>query len=57
MGPWDAEPERNPQTGLPYSFTEMPIARHLQQWRDGPRRMLVQSRYAALLVSLHGSRL
>jgi Protein of unknown function (DUF3891) len=57
MGPWDAEPERNPRTGLPYSFTEMPIDRHLQQWRDGPRRLRVQSRYAALLASLHGSRL
>jgi uncharacterized protein DUF3891 len=57
MGPWDADPERNPHTGLPYSFTEMPIARHLQQWRDGPRRLLVQSRYASLLVSMHGSRL
>jgi hypothetical protein len=57
MGPWDADPERNPQTGLPYAFTEMPVARHLQQWQDGPRRLLVQSRYAALLASMHGSRL
>lgn len=57
MGPWDADPERNPGTGLPYSFTEMPVERHLQQWRDGPRRLIVQSRYASLLASMHGSRL
>ena len=57
MGDWDAAPERNPATGLPYAFTEMPVERHLQQWRDGPRRLMVQSRYAALLASLHGSRL
>jgi hypothetical protein len=57
MGPWDAEPARNPATGLPYSFTEMPIGLHLQQWQDGPRRLLMQSRYAALLASGHGSRL
>lgn len=57
MGPWDAEPELNPSTGLPYSFTEIPVERHLQQWTDGPRRLVVQSRYAALLASLHGARL
>ena len=57
MGPWDAEPELNPETGLPYSFTEMPITRHVEQWTEGPRRLSVQSRYAALLASMHGSRL
>jgi hypothetical protein len=57
MGPWDAEPELNPHTGLPFSFTEMPVRRHLQQWTDGPLRLCTQSRYAALLASLHGSRL
>lgn len=57
MGPWDAEAELNPDTGLPYAFTEMPVTRHVQQWTDGPRRLSVQSRYAALLASLHGARL
>jgi uncharacterized protein DUF3891 len=57
MGPWDSEPELNPETGLPYSFTEMPVRRHIQQWTDGPRRLSTQSRYAALLASLHGARL
>ncbi|MBV9193691.1 MAG: DUF3891 family protein [Solirubrobacterales bacterium] len=57
MGPWDAAPERNPATGLPFAFTEMPVALHLRQWREGPERLLMQSRYAALLASRHGSRL
>ena len=57
MGPWDAEPELNAETGLPYGFTEMPVTRHVEQWTDGPRRLVVQSRYAALLASMHGARL
>jgi hypothetical protein len=47
----------NPDTGLPRSFMEMPLDVHLTLWTTGPRRMLSQSRYAALLVSMHGSRL
>jgi hypothetical protein len=54
---WDLEPTRNPQTGLPYSFTQMPLRDHLGLWREAPRRLLSQSRYAALLVSMHGTRL
>jgi hypothetical protein len=57
MGPWDADPDVNRETGLPFSFTEMPVTLHVRQWTDGPRRLLVQSRWAALLASLHGSRL
>jgi hypothetical protein len=47
----------NPDTGLPRSFLEMPFGSHFELFRDGPRHMLSQSRYAALLVSLHGWRL
>lgn len=57
MGGWDVEPDRNPESGLPYSFIEMPVELHLRHWREGPRRLLAQSRYAALLASMHGSRL
>jgi hypothetical protein len=57
MAAWDLEPARNPATGLPYSFLELPIETHLELWRTGPRRLLSQSRYAALLVSMHGQRL
>jgi Protein of unknown function (DUF3891) len=57
MAEWDLEPSRNPQTGLPHSFMEMSIEQHLKLWRAAPRRLLTQSRYAALLVSMHGARL
>jgi Protein of unknown function (DUF3891) len=57
MAGWDLRPTRNPATGLPHSFMEMPLDVHLELWRAGPRRLLRQSRYAALLVSMHGVRL
>ena len=57
MSDWDVAPELNPGTGLPYSFTEMPLAAHLPLWTAAPLRMLAQSRYAALLVSMHGTAL
>jgi len=57
MADWDLAPTRNPDTGLPHSFIEMPLHVHLRLWSAGPRRLLSQSRYAALLVSMHGWRL
>jgi Protein of unknown function (DUF3891) len=57
MAIWDLEPTRNPATGLPYSFVQMPLPDHLRLWSAAPRRLLTQSRYAALLVSIHGARL
>ena len=57
MAGWDAEPELNPDTGRPMSFLEMPLATHLELWSAAPQRMLPQSRYAALLVSMHGTAL
>jgi hypothetical protein len=53
----DLAPTLNPATGLPHSFLEMALATHLQLWRAGPRQLLSQSRYAALLASIHGTRL
>jgi hypothetical protein len=35
----------------------MPLEVHLAIWRGAARRMLAQSRYAALLISLHGTSL
>jgi hypothetical protein len=43
--------------GRPLSFVEYPRAEHVAIWRDAARRLLAQSRYAALLVSLHGTSL
>lgn len=57
MAAWDLEPSFNPETGFPHSFLEMPIEVHLRLWTQGPRRLLRQSRYAALLASMHGTRL
>jgi hypothetical protein len=57
MALWDLEPTRNPETGLPYAFMEMPLREHLGLWGAAPGRLLAQSRYAALLVSMHGARL
>lgn len=54
---WEVEPTLNPETGRPHSFMEMPLAVHLELWVDAPRRLLSQSRYAALLTSIHGARL
>jgi Protein of unknown function (DUF3891) len=54
MAAWDLAPTLNPETGRPHSFMEMPIATHLELWTAAPSRLLAQSRYAALLVSMHG---
>src|SRR3954454_6943364 len=57
MADWDAAPELNPDTGLPQSFMEMELATHLRLWSHAPYRGLPQSRYAAVLVSIHGTAL
>jgi Protein of unknown function (DUF3891) len=57
MADWDAAPELNADTGLPQSFMEMSLDTHLRLWTHAPQRMLPQSRYAALLVSMHGTAL
>jgi Protein of unknown function (DUF3891) len=53
----DLGPIYNPETGRPRSFMEMPIDIHLGLFTNGPRSLVSQSRYAALLVSMHGWRL
>lgn len=55
MAQWDLAPTLNPETGLPHTFMELPLATHLRLWHAAPARLLTQSRWAALLVSLHGS--
>jgi hypothetical protein len=54
---WDLRPSLNARTGRPHSFLELPVEAHLSLWRSAPDRMLSQSRYAALLVSMHGTAL
>ena len=55
MAAWDADPQLNPQTGWPMSFLEMPLETHLRLWSAAPRLALAQSRWVALLVSMHGA--
>ncbi len=57
MAEWDLAPKLHPQAKRPQSFMEMGLAEHLGLWSAAPAKLLTQSRYAALLVSLHGSAL
>src|SRR3954453_676104 len=54
MAEWDLEPELDPDTGLPRSFMGMPLGTHLELWSKAPSKVLTQSPYAALVVSMHG---
>ena len=40
MAAWDLTPTRNPDTGLPRSFMEMPLGVHLELWSAGPRHLV-----------------
>jgi hypothetical protein len=51
----DLAPPLDPVTGRPTPFTAVSRPYHLAVWGAAPRRLLAQSRYAALLVSLHGT--
>ena len=57
MAQWDLGPALNPETGRPQSFLEMALPVHLALWSAAPQRLFTQSRYAALLVSMHGTAL
>lgn len=50
---WERTPRLNPQTGRPYSFLDMPATMRLTLVSSVSALLMVQSRYAALLVSLH----
>jgi hypothetical protein len=52
----DLEPMPGP-AGRPLAFMQLGRSEHVAIWRDAARRLLAQSRYAALLVSLHGTTL
>jgi hypothetical protein len=57
MAAWDLEPSFNADSCLPHAFIQMPLEVHLGLWGAAARRLLRQSRYAALLTSMHGVRL
>ncbi|MEM7347334.1 MAG: DUF3891 family protein [Chloroflexota bacterium] len=52
---WENAPTLNPKTGLPHNYTQMPRHLHLEIWSSASRLALPYGRYAALLVSLHGT--
>jgi hypothetical protein len=55
---WEGAPTLNPATGRPHSFTQMALAAHLEIWSSAGALALRQGgRYAALLVSMHGTHL
>lgn len=54
---WEREPTIDLKTGYPYTFMSLDMPTKLAMWESGPDLLLGQSRYAALLVSMHGSRL
>ena len=57
MAEWERRPTLNPQTGRPRSFMELELDEHLEIWWRAAPLVLSQSRYAALLVSMHGTAL
>jgi hypothetical protein len=57
MAAWERRPKLNPETGLPRSFMELELDDHLEIWWSAAPLVVPQSRYAALLVSMHGSSL
>jgi Protein of unknown function (DUF3891) len=54
---WERNPTLDPATGYPHTFMSLDMPAKLAMWASGPDLLLAQSRYAALLVSLHGSHL
>ena len=54
---WDLDPKIDPETGRPYTFISLPLEEKLELWSGAARKMISQSRYAALLVSMHGTAL
>ncbi len=53
--PWESAPTFNPQTGYPCSFGEIPAEIHTKLWAGAKHLAMPMGRYAALLVSLHGT--
>ncbi len=52
---WDLRPPLHAPAGRAASFLEAPFVPRVALWRDAWRRVLAQSPWAALLVSLHGT--
>ena len=54
---WDLDPKIDAKTGRPHTFISLPLPEKLELWSHAARKVISQSRYAALLVSMHGTAL
>lgn len=52
---WESTPTLNLNTGYPHKFLELPTQVHVGIWSSARKLALPFGRYAALLVSLHGT--
>lgn len=52
---WEAHPTLNRDTGLPYTFSQLPTSEHLEVWSKATSRALSYGRLPALLISMHGT--
>src|SRR6478736_5829007 len=50
---WESQPTLNAETGLPYTFDELPESVHFEIWQQGIIRLVPVCYYASLVVSLH----
>jgi Protein of unknown function (DUF3891) len=50
---WETAPTLNQETGLPYTFEELPEHVHFEIWRTGIFQLRGICPYASLIVSLH----
>jgi hypothetical protein len=57
MAAGEGRPTLNSETGLPRSFMQLSLDEHLEIWWSAAPLVVPQSRYAALLVSMHGTAL
>jgi hypothetical protein len=52
---WEERPTLDRASGLPHTFLNLPLAKHLDIWSEGIHEMMRYGRYPALLVSMHYS--
>ncbi len=50
---WESQPTLNVNTGLPYTFDELPEAVHFEIWHRGIFQLVPVCYYASLVISLH----
>lgn len=51
---WELAPQRDPASGLPLQFFDVPAERHTELWRRGVAQARIYGEHVALIVSRHG---